>query len=174
MKIEMSYQKKSTDALRNPYVDYTATESYPLCPRVILPSWWPDITIELQAIASLPGRWDSHGAPSPDVNKVEAAAGLLFCLCQNTDLPKPHVNPTRNGGVQFEWEVGERYFEIEVVAERAATYLYCDDAAHMEETGDIFEDEDPLEPVRDYIRKVIALSACCALNYPVSVSERQG
>jgi hypothetical protein len=72
-------------------------------------------------------------------------------------LQKPYVNPTRNGGVQFEWEKGQRYFEIEIVDKGAATYLYCDDDAHVEEKGSIFEEEDPLEPMRDYIRKVQSL-----------------
>ena len=123
----------------------------------MVPAWLSDVWEQLQAIAALSDGWDSYGAAAPDSNKLEAAWGLLVCLCQNTDLPKPYVNPTRDGGVQFEWEAGERYFEIEVVAERAATYLYCDDAAHVEETGSIFEEEDPLEPVRAYIRKVEAL-----------------
>ena len=110
----------------------------------------------MREIADLPDGWDSYGAPSPDVRKLNAAWGLLRCLCEDTDLPRPYVNPTRNGGVQFEWEAGQRYFELEVVAERAATYLYCDDVAHVEETGDIFE-TDPLEPVLAYIHSVGAL-----------------
>jgi hypothetical protein len=55
--------------------------------------------------------------------------------------------------VQFEWEVGERYFELEIVGERAAAYLYCDDAGGVEETGSVFKLES-LEPVLDFVRKV--------------------
>jgi hypothetical protein len=136
--------------------EYTITESCSAHSDMV-PAWLSEIWEQLQAIAALPDGWDSYGAPAPDSNRLEAAWGLLFCLCANTDLPKPYVNPTRNGGVQFEWEAGERYFELEVVAERAATYLYCDDAAHVEETGNLFEEGDPLEPVRAYIRKVDAV-----------------
>ena len=133
------------------YADYTATASPPASRFVN--SWMPDVWIQLQVIASLPDGWDSYGTPSPDRNKVKAGWGLLDCLCKNAELPKPHVNPTRNGGVQFEWEAGDRYFELEVVAERAATYLYCDDAEGVEETGKVFEEES-LEPVLGYIRSV--------------------
>jgi hypothetical protein len=85
---------------------------------------------------------------------VEAAGGLLFLLCKDDpELLKPHVNPTRDGGVQFEWEVGQRYFELEVEAERAATYLFCDDAKRVEETGEIFEGESHAS-VLDYIHRV--------------------
>ena len=62
-------------------------------------------------------------------------------------------SPTPAGGVQFEWEAGQRYFEIEIVGERAAECLYCDDAAHVEETGNLFEEES-LEQVVAYIRSV--------------------
>ena len=132
------------------YADYTVTESRPASPVV---SWLPEVLAQLQAIAVLPEGWDSYGASSPDINKLKAAWCLLLCLCEDTGLPRPHVNPTPSGGVQFEWELGERYFELEIVAERAATYLYCDDDAHLEETGDVFEEES-LEPMLAYIRKV--------------------
>jgi hypothetical protein len=115
--------------------------------------WLPFVRKQLQAIESLPDGWDSNGAPSPDARLVAAARGLVECLGQVADLPQPHVNPTRNGGVQFEWESRERYFELEVMAERAAEYLYCDEAAHVEETGNLFEEES-LEEVLTFIRRV--------------------
>jgi hypothetical protein len=55
--------------------------------------------------------------------------------------------------VQFEWEAGPRYFEIELVAERAAVYLFCDDQAAVEESGEVFE-EDSLAPVLRYVQRV--------------------
>jgi hypothetical protein len=134
--------------------NYTVTESGPTNPAA---SWLPSVLEQLQTIAALPDGWDSYGASAPDANKVEAAWSLIYCLCKNTDLPKPSVNPTRNGSVQFEWETGDRYFELEVVAERAATFLYCDEVAHVEETGDLFEEDDALEPVRDFVRKAASL-----------------
>jgi len=115
--------------------------------------WIPFVEKQLNAIASLPDGWDSHGAPRPDARLVESARGLIRCLAEVDDLPQPHVNPTPAGGVQFEWEAGQRYFEIEIVGERAAEYLYCDDAAHVEETGNLFEGE-LLEQVIAYIRNV--------------------
>jgi hypothetical protein len=133
-------------------LEYTITEGCSAYTDMV-PAWLSEVWEQMQAIAALSDGWDSYGAEAPDSNKLEAAWGLLVCLCQNTDLPKPYVNPTRSGGVQFEWEVGHRYFELEVVSERAATYLYCDDAAHVEETGDVFA----LEPIRVYIRKVASV-----------------
>ena len=133
-------------------VDYTATENRSASFHVVS-SWLADVEKQLKAIISLPNGWDSYGAPSPDVSLLKGAWNLIQCLSEVPGVPKPHVNPTRNGGVQFEWEAGDRYFELEVVAERAATYLYCDDAAGVEETGNVFEQES-LESVLGYIRRV--------------------
>ena len=118
--------------------------------------WWEDAVKQLQAIRALPTGWDSYGAPPPDSRILHSAMCLLAALSQVEGLAKPHINPTRNGGAQFEWEAGDRYFELEVLAERAATYLYCDDAAGVEEAGEVFEQES-LDVVVAYIQSVAAV-----------------
>jgi hypothetical protein len=115
--------------------------------------WLDEVARQFRAIANLPHGWDSYGSPPPDIRKLDAAWGLLTCLCQASDLPKPHVNPTPDGGVQFEWEEGERCFEI-VVAGEAATYLFCDYHAGVEDSGVVF-DEEPAAIVR-YVERVTA------------------
>ena len=82
-------------------------------------------------------------------------------------MPKPYVNPTRNGGVQFEWEAGERYFELEVVAEHAATYYWRDHSKADQKEGTIFEG-DPLDTVLEYV------SARGSLTAPPSNAARNG
>ena len=116
-------------------------------------SWLPFVRKQLQAIRSLRAGWDSYCAPSPDARLVTSAEGLIECLAQDPSVPQPHVNPTPVGSVQFEWESGDRYFELEVVAERAANYLFCDAQTHEEETGSVFEQES-LGPVLDLIKRV--------------------
>lgn len=115
--------------------------------------WLEDVAKQFRAIAALPHGWDSYGSPAPDVRKLDAAWSLLTRLCQDSDFPKPHVNPTPDGGVQFDWEEEQRYFEIVLVAERAATYLFCDEDAGVEETGEVLE-RDRLNPLVAYIRRV--------------------
>ena len=132
-------------------VDWQASAGQGAC------EWLPFVQKQLDAVASLRAGWDSHGGPSPDARLVATGRNLVECLARVAGLPQPHVNPTRCGGVQFEWEAGPRYFELEVVAERAAEYLYSDGAAHLEETGTVFEGES-LEQVLEYIRRVGAVS----------------
>lgn len=116
--------------------------------------WMEDVAKQFRAIASLPPGWDSYGSPPPDVRKLDSAWALLTCMRKVSDFPKPHVNPTPDGGVQFDWEEGQRYFEIFLVGERAATYLFRDDNAGVEETGEVFDD-DPLNRLVGYVRRVV-------------------
>jgi hypothetical protein len=116
--------------------------------------WMEDVAKQFRAIANLPHGWDSYGSPPPDIRKLDSAWDLLACLCGVSDFPKPHVNPTPDGGVQFDWEEGRRYFEIVLVGERAATYLFRDDEAGVEETGEVFDD-DTLNRLVGYVRRVV-------------------
>jgi hypothetical protein len=120
---------------------------------VVCCHWLEQAARQFRAIANLPHGWDSYGSPPPDADKLEAGWRLLLRLCQAGDLPKPHINPTRDGGVQFDWEEGPRYFEIEVKGPAEATYLWCDEAAGAEETGTISEGE-PLDAVVAFVRRV--------------------
>ena len=100
-------------------------------------AWFPRAEEQLTAIAALARGWDSNGAAPPEDTTIHGAMSLLLSLCDDPDLPQPHIHPTRSGGVQFEWESGDRYFEIEVHGERAATYVYSDDATGEETSGTI-------------------------------------
>jgi hypothetical protein len=68
---------------------------------------------------------------------VKAATDFLARLCETPSIPRPYIYPTPSGGVQFEWESDEQYFEMELVSDRVAVYLYRDDAAGVEEEGDV-------------------------------------
>lgn len=115
--------------------------------------WLEEAARQFRAIANLPHGWDSYGSPPPEVGKLEAGWRLLLRLCQARDLPKPHINPTRDGGVQFDWEEGPRYFEVEVQGAGEATYFWRDHAAAVEEEGTISEGE-PLDAVVQFVRRV--------------------
>ena len=119
--------------------------------------WLEDVARQFRAIARLPSGWDCDGASPPNPEVLDRGFSLLECLARVSTVPKPHVNPTRNGGIQFEWESTSRYFEIEVVAPGAATYFYQDRTANLEDEGEIFVDES-LDVVVRQIWKVAAAS----------------
>jgi len=130
-----------------------ATVDWPVSVGEAQCDWLPFVHMQLRAIESLPDGWDSYGAPRPNASFLNGARNLIDCLSQAPGVPKPYVNPTRNGGVQFEWEAGERYFELEVVAEGAATYYWRDHSKADQKEGMVFEG-DALDTVLDYVRRV--------------------
>ena len=116
-------------------------------------NWLQDAARQFQAIRHLPEGWDGDGAALPDNVALETAWSLLVSLCTAADLPKPHVNPTRAGGVQFEWDGGDRYFEIEIDTHRVINYFFRDDQRRNEESGDIAIGQ-PLDRLIAYIQRV--------------------
>lgn len=129
-----------------------------LVPRFDAPteSWLYQVFRQLQAIENLPDGWDSHGGPSPDSKLVESGCALIAAVSRgDAGLAKPHVHPTPSGGVQFHWESGQRYFEIEIIDPLSAHYYFVDPATGTEAEGDLHVG-DSLEEVLHYARCVAA------------------
>jgi hypothetical protein len=127
-----------------------------LVPRFEAPteSWLYQVFRQLQAIENLPAGWDSRGGRSPDPNLVQAACALITAASRgDATLAKPQVHPTPSGGVQFHWESGQRYFEIEIVQPLLAHFYFVDPATRTETEGDVHVG-DSLEEVLHYARCV--------------------
>ena len=112
-------------------------------------NWLEDAARQFQAIGRLSEGWDGGGASRPAASSLDAAWGLLVSLCSLGDFSKPHVNPTRAGGVQLEWESRDGYLEVEVAADQTVNFFFRDDQRHIEESGEIIADK-PLDRVVDY------------------------
>ena len=115
--------------------------------------WLAEAAGQLSAIQNLGDGWDSRGAARPRVQVVRSAASLLTSLFRAADIPKPHINPTPSGGVQFDWESEGRYFEIELIDPRVAQYYYQDRDAREESEGTIYYGE-PLLELLEFVRRV--------------------
>lgn len=66
--------------------------------------------------------WNGYGASAFDPAALRAAGRLLFSL----GARQPFVSPLSDGGVQFDWHVGDEELELEVHADRY-TFLAGDD-----------------------------------------------
>jgi hypothetical protein len=96
------------------------------------------LTDPFDAIARLRDGWDSQGGAAPDLATVDAGKRLLASLFRaDPAIPKPHIHPTRSGGVQLHWESGPRYFEVELLDPRTARYYYVDERLRQEIEGEI-------------------------------------
>ena len=136
-----------------PNLDFSAElpTSFTLGPSA---AWLDTAQTQLAAIERLSVGCDSHVSESPDGPTIHRARVLLACLAKASSLPKPHIHPTPAGGVQFEWEKGARYFEIELTSPREAQLYFQDRQAGREEEATL-HDGDSLEPVFRYLQQVL-------------------
>jgi hypothetical protein len=88
---------------------------------------------QLDNVALLRGNWDNNGAKPVSPPVMASARRLLRCLAAADQIPQPRVNPTRRGGVQFEWEKGPQRFELEVFTPDAAELRFRDEDVGVEE-----------------------------------------
>lgn len=70
--------------------------------------------------AKLPNDWDSYGGIVIDERCIDRALEILKYLILlndrfNFEVPPPFVAPLSTGGIQIEWEEGDRYLEIGLV-----------------------------------------------------------
>jgi len=97
-----------------------------------------DAVRQFRAIERLPHGWDSQGGEPPDGETVRNGARLLSVLATaDPDLSKPSIHPTPSGGIQFHWESGPRYFEIEMLDPLHAQFYYVDSDKQEEIEGKI-------------------------------------
>ena len=116
------------------------------------PDWMTLCQRQLDNVALLRGNWDNNGAKPVSSPVLTAARRLLACLAAADQIPQPRVNPTRRGGVQFEWEKGQRRFELEVFAENTAELRFRDEEIGVEEST--LREGQPLEKAIAQIRRV--------------------
>ena len=101
-RIWSSGARTDTTSLVVPRREATAGE-----PTVRLPMWFARAVGSLIALRLLPTNWDSYGgAPLEDVH-ARAAIQLLQSVMTDY-LPLPDFIPLADGGVELEWDVGDR------------------------------------------------------------------
>ena len=140
-----------------------STVQFDMPPAMVWPTtrpriaWLQDALRQLDAIERLPSGWDSQGGDVPDPRIVDGARVLLLALAVAHDsLAKPEINPTPSGGVQFHWESGPRYFEIELVDHHSARFYFVDRTGKTETGGDLH--------VGDSLAQVVELACAVAVQ----------
>lgn len=91
------------------------------------------LTQRLRDLLQLEDGWDSYGGISPRRHLLEAGLRFVEPLL-SVDIAPPHVVPTSRGGIQFEWHVGGRELEIEVVGPDRFELFFEDEG-----TGELVE-----------------------------------
>ncbi len=116
--------------------------------------WLSEVVRQLHAIEQLPNNWDGSGGVSIEPQTVVAARSLIELVVANASkMDKPHISPTPAGGVQFDWDSGGRYLEIEVTDPKSARYFFEDRDGNCEAEGTILLGE-PINQFVSYLRRV--------------------
>ncbi|MCF7954683.1 MAG: hypothetical protein K9M75_02665 [Phycisphaerae bacterium] len=88
---------------------------------------------DIDELAKLPRNWDSYG--SPEIPKdIIITAKRFINLLEYTPIEPPHVVPISGGGMQFEWQIGERELEIEFVDSENISYLKVNNEEPIDES----------------------------------------
>lgn len=77
---------------------------------------------DLDELATLRVDWDSYGSPKISDDLIMAAKRFLYQL-EFEFIAAPRVVPISGGGIQFEWEMGERELELEFIDSDNIGYL---------------------------------------------------
>jgi len=90
-------------------------ETFP--PQWIIRERYDQLFNRVGQLIALPKNWDSYGGNAISEDCVSRAIKILKHLVEVRDrtgisLPVPFVAPLSSGGIQIEWEEGERYLEL--------------------------------------------------------------
>lgn len=105
------------------------------------PDWVNPAIKQLQALFELPQDWDGEGGERPKDEVICSAIGFLEFVAKNALVGRPHVSPTRGGGVLLEWECVPHQIEVQVLSRDAASYVYLNTETDEERVGALFRDD---------------------------------
>jgi len=95
------------------------------------PKWIQSVARKLETFRAYQAGWDSYGAHSIDNEALEHAKRFLNdSLFSNLD--KPFITPTSNGGIQVEWNRDGKALELEFVSLTELHYFYSDSSGERE------------------------------------------
>ena len=86
----------------------------------------------LGQLVNLPDNWDSYGGKPINEHCINNAFEILQYLLELRDIngievPAPFVAPLSSGGLQIEWEEGDRYLQIDLLSETSEIEYFAID-----------------------------------------------
>lgn len=87
---------------------------------------------DLNELSKLPVDWDSYG--SPKISEDLIMTGKTFLYHLEYENIAPRVVPISGGGIQFEWQVGNRELELEFIDSDIISFLKVRNNEPIEES----------------------------------------
>ena len=94
-------------------------------PLTDLPPMLDQAISRLRELSQLADNWDGYGSPRITEAAKRSAIALLAEL-RSYAIPGMHLDGVPGGGLQFEWEIGPRALEIEILPDGALEYLVAE------------------------------------------------
>jgi hypothetical protein len=107
------------ERLPNHIEDITPTELREFADLTLRLASKVDVLIEFFAVQD---NWDGYGTPAPTKNAVAVALDFLVRLFSWKVLPN-HIGLSPDGGVMFEFQIGDRYVMIDIGNDGGVVYL---------------------------------------------------
>jgi len=84
--------------------------------------------------ARFPENWDSYGSKAIDKECISRCVNIFKKLVKlmstaEVQIPAPFVAPLSSGGIQIEWEEGERYLEVSINPDPSTVDYFATDKA---------------------------------------------
>jgi len=123
--------RTSEDVISDPPEQYMQAER--LIKKAQISQAYPVVHRSLENVKQLRSGWDTYGAPAIPSHIIDLAYAVLFDIKEAVEkrggiLPEPFVVPGADGTMQFEWKLGEREFELEIMSsgdQLQYAYLLC-------------------------------------------------
>ena len=113
---------------RNEYVLDSTTDSINTATSLIEKAFG-----DLDELSTLDVDWDSYGSPKISNDLIIAAKSFLYQL-EYEFFAAPRVVPISGGGIQLEWQMGERELELEFIDSDNIGYLKVRNEKPIEES----------------------------------------
>lgn len=94
------------------------------CPSS-MPTWIEPVLKQVGYLLTLQPNWDNDGAPSINPGAVQKALNALLLFMQDAS-PIPQLTPTRDGGVQLDWNEAGIALEIAFEPEEEGYAVFSD------------------------------------------------
>lgn len=96
-------------------------------------TWCASLLEKISGFRSLRPNWNSYGSPPPSETAIRNA--IQFVVLMEDEDPRPRVLPVSGGGIQFEWNCGERELELEFLPDGKVELLKVPDRESVGEEG---------------------------------------
>jgi hypothetical protein len=85
--------------------------------------WLSQAMQTLARLSRLSPNWD--GANSPPIGRgvIEQMARILRPIASGPEVPPPNIGPVPGGGLQAEWQIGDKALELEVLPDNSIQVL---------------------------------------------------